>query len=105
MDVDIEDRDSTAVLSLGGELDISTADKLEEAVRSARTNNPETVVLDLRGLTFMDSSGLRTLIETRKRLKEAGIRLMLVRGPEVVDKIFKITMTDIQFEFVEEPEA
>jgi anti-sigma B factor antagonist len=52
-----------ARLTLRGELDLGTAAQLEQALREANGD----VVLDLRGLTFMDSTGVRVLLEAAER--------------------------------------
>ncbi|MDQ6776924.1 MAG: STAS domain-containing protein, partial [Actinomycetota bacterium] len=49
------------------------------------------VVLDLRKLTFMDSAGVHVIVNASVRARQAGCRLVLVRGPAQVDRIFTLT--------------
>jgi anti-sigma B factor antagonist len=63
-------------LVLSGELDVSTTPSLDAWLRSADTGG--VVTLDLAGLTFIDSSGLRVLIQHHQRFESAGGRLQLV---------------------------
>lgn len=76
-----------------GELDIATATSLADEVRELRDRGFDHVVIDLRRLTFVDSSGLRTLIALRNDAKRAGHDLKLVPGPPEVQRLFELTAT------------
>jgi anti-anti-sigma factor len=96
---------TVAVVSLRGELDLGAVPSLEpELERLAGEPGLETVALDLRGLEFMDSSGLRLVVLTEQRLRGAGRRLALVRGPQSVHRVFEITRMAERLDFVDEPE-
>jgi anti-sigma B factor antagonist len=82
---------SGPVLELAGELDLATAPELAKAVAEAERLEGDTMVLDLRSLSFMDSSGLRGILLVDARLREAGRALALVRGPEAIDRVFELT--------------
>ena len=85
-----EDHAGTAVVVPTGELDLATAPALEAALDRAFASTAPRVVLDLRELEFIDSSGLRTLLTARKRADEAGSAFPLVarhRGPERTPEI------------------
>jgi anti-sigma B factor antagonist len=99
-------RDGTvAVVAPNGELDISGATILEaELERLAADPELGSVVLDLRGLEFMDSSGLRLVVLADMRAREAGRRFALIRGGETVHRVFEITRMSDRLEFVENPE-
>lgn len=78
-------RDSgRAVVSLTGELDLATVDSLREAAL-AELADPQcrTLVLDLDGLTFLDSTGLGCWVELRNRAGESGKALELDSVPQV----------------------
>jgi anti-anti-sigma factor len=62
-------------LTLAGELDVATIPSLDARLRAADAGS--VVTLDLAGLTFIDSSGLRVLIEQHQRFESAGGRLQL----------------------------
>ena len=95
-----------AVIALSGELDLSGAPALDEEIgRRAAADGVERVVLDLRRLEFLDSSGLRTVALARKRLEGAGRELALVRGSETVQRVFEITRMEERLQFVESLEA
>jgi anti-sigma B factor antagonist len=90
----------TAVIALTGELDLAGAATLERALADV---DSAAVVIDLRGLGFMDSSGLRTLAVAAQRLHRAGRRLALVPGAAPVMRVFDITRMRERLEFVADP--
>ena len=94
-----------AVVRPTGELDISGASVVEsELDRLADEPGLATVILDLRGLEFMDSSGLRLVVVADMRAREAGRRFALIRGDETVHRVFEITRMSERLDFVEDPE-
>jgi anti-sigma B factor antagonist len=96
---------TVAVVAATGELDLSGAQVLEDELERLQSDPAlGTVVLDLRGLEFMDSSGLRLVVLADMRAREAGRRFVLVRGPETVHRVFEITRMSERLEFVSDPE-
>jgi anti-sigma B factor antagonist len=96
---------AVAVIAASGELDLSGAALLEsELDRLAEDPQLGTVVLDLRGLEFMDSSGLRLVVLADMRARESGRRFVLVRGAETVHRVFEITRMSERLDFVTDPE-
>ena len=77
-----------------GELDMSTAAKLEEAVRAAEATDAKRIVVDLSEVTFMDSTGLKLLLEASARARANSNRLRLIRGPRRVQRVFELTKTE-----------
>lgn len=94
--------DATVVI-LTGELDISEAPRVERELEAIQNERPRCVVIDLRNLTFMDSSGLRLIISAYQRLDAAGAKLQLIPGPDAIQRIFSVTRLDERLEFVEPP--
>jgi anti-anti-sigma factor len=92
-----------ACLVLRGELDIATVPRLDEAVERALARSPAELTVDLRQLSFLDSSGLRQFILLADRAEEQGWRLALVRPRPPVLSIFKITRAEENLPFVDEP--
>lgn len=91
-------------VALRGEIDLSTIDAVKSALTAALTDAGDaTLAVDLRELTFMDSSGLHALCALRERAMHCGNRLVLVRGPRQIHRIFELTATDGLFEFVDDP--
>jgi len=104
-DWESELRGPVAVVVLRGELDLqATADLEPELERLADDPGVEVVALDLRALEFLDSSALRLVVVTARRLEETGRRLVLVRGAQSVQRAFEITRMTERLEFVDAPE-
>jgi anti-anti-sigma factor len=98
-------RGAVALVTLRGELDLlATVDLEPELERLECEPAVEVVALDLRGLEFLDSSGLRAILLFRNLLSESDRRLVLVRGPQPVMRVFEITRMTERLEFVDAPE-
>ena len=93
----------TAVIELEGELDLAGASVLEQELAQPETDAARAVVLDLRGVEFMDSSGLRVIAITLQRAQERGRRFALVPGAAQVMRVFDITRMRERLEFVADP--
>jgi anti-anti-sigma factor len=97
---------SVAIVRPTGELDLSGAAVLDaELDRLAEDPELATVVLDMRGLEFMDSSGLRLVVVADMRARDAGRRFSLIRGGETVHRVFEITRMSDRLDFVDDPEG
>ena len=88
------------MIALAGELDLAGAAALERELADV---GAPAVVVDLRGLGFMDSSGLRALAVAAQRLQRAGRRFALVPGAAQVMRVFDITRMRERLEFVADP--
>ena len=84
------------VLSLRGELDLATSPLLREHLDEAVANG-QAVVIDLSGLEFIDSSGLRTLVHAQQQLRASGGQLVLLHGPRAVRRVFEVSTLDRYF--------
>jgi anti-sigma B factor antagonist len=104
LDVRRVDHPLGLVLTLGGELDIATAPVLQEHLDPVMPSGA-TVAIDLSRLRFIDSSGLRMLLQTEQQLRDSGGRLVLVRGSRTVHRLFELTCLDSHFEFCDSPSA
>ena len=102
--ISISDRNGRAVVAVRGELDLATSPDLEQAVLE-RLDAGQDVVLDLRELEFMDSSGLAVLVAAHTRAADDGPGFAIVRpreGSEVA-KILEIAGLEQQLRVVDEP--
>ena len=97
--------DSRMRIAPVGELDIATSPQLEEAIARATSEPVSELVLDLRELTFMDSTGLRVMVSADARARDDSRRLAIVQGPEAVHRVFRITGLDDHLDIVDTPEA
>jgi anti-anti-sigma factor len=94
----VHERDAV-VIAPRGELDLATVDALDASVRDARAAGAADIVIDLRGLTFVDSSGLRLLLQLRNDARRTARRLRLVPGSDEVQRLFALTRTRTLFEW------
>ncbi|HEY8532598.1 MAG TPA: STAS domain-containing protein [Micromonospora sp.] len=79
------------VLSLVGEIDMLTVDKLTSAVTKALTDAPRRIVLDMSGVTFCDSQGLGTLVVLSRRASHAQSLLLLDNVSDFLMRVLDIT--------------
>jgi anti-sigma B factor antagonist len=93
----------TATVRLTGELDISGADEIERTIEEVERSTTGNLVIDLRGLEFMDSTGLRLILSADARSRDRGSELIVVRGPEPVDRVFRMAALDRRLRFVDDP--
>ena len=102
LDVTTEDRNGLVHLALVGELDLSTVAKVQEELRRIEVSSPATLVVDLSKLSFLDSTGLRCIVTADERARQEGRRIVIVRGPDAVQRVFAITRLDDRLEMVDD---
>lgn len=96
-----QDRGEAAIVTLTGELDISSAVRVERELSRVEGRKPAVVVLDLSGLDFMDSTGLRIVVSADARARGRGARFVVVRGPDAVQRVFRITRLEERLEMAD----
>jgi anti-sigma B factor antagonist len=87
------------LLSLQGELDLTSAPSFEREIHDAEASTAGRIVLDLSQLDFMDSTGLRALLQARERANASDRELALRRGPRQVQRVLELTKTVDVFTF------
>jgi anti-sigma B factor antagonist len=102
--IDIAERDGRVEVTPRGELDMASAPELEQAVMP-RLADKAWVVLDLRSLEFIDSSGLRVVVGAHRAAEDQGGRFTCVRGEpgSTVHRIVEIAGIDGVIEMVDDP--
>ena len=80
-----------SVIDVGGEIDVHTCSELEEAVRAAYAAGGSRVVLDVAGVGFIDSSGLRSLITLQQEAAAQGGGLQLRSPSRPVVRLLEVT--------------
>jgi anti-sigma B factor antagonist len=84
-------------ITLAGELDLASTSEVEPVLRA---NGIEQRLLDLRELTFMDSSGLRLILSAHNAARREGWSLQIVPGPPAVQRVFQICGVEDELRFV-----
>jgi anti-sigma B factor antagonist len=96
---------SAVRIALTGELDLASALTFDEELRRAEERAPDTMILDLRRLRFMDSTGLRLIMSAHARARNRGRRLAIVLGSDPVKRIFRLAGVTRRLEIVDHPSA
>ncbi len=92
-----EDHDGTAVVSLSGMLDVSSAEAFKEALLARLDEGARRTVVDFTGVRFVDSSGLNALVVADKRYRSTAAELWLVIDDPKLVRLFEITGLDGHF--------
>jgi anti-sigma B factor antagonist len=84
---------------LTGELDLASEDAVTAQIMGELAKKHGVLILDLTGLEFIDSTGLRVLLTARNKAGENGTRLLLTRPPAAVHRVFEIANVTEHFEY------
>lgn len=93
-DVVVGDEAGTTIVSLSGELDIATADRLAKALDGLTIENGGRLAIDLSSVPFMDSTGLRLLISANRAANEGGYEFAVIAGDSPAKRVFELTKMD-----------
>jgi anti-sigma B factor antagonist len=104
--VSADEHRRTAMVTMRGELDLATVSKVTDALErlAPRADGVRHVVLDLRGLTFMDSSGVRVLLKQREFARTNHYNLAVVRGNDAIQRLLALTGIEELPVVVDDPE-
>ena len=97
-EVDVESRDGGVVVAPKGEIDLSTVDEVRRAIEQSH-DSASSLVIDLSGVGFLDTSGLRLVVEQNNRARDLGYALELIPGPPPVQRVFQIAGLDQKLPF------
>ena len=91
-------------VALSGELDLSSALIFEDELRRIESDRkPCVLLLDLSSLRFMDSTGLRLILNAHMRAVRTGRRLRILQGSESIKRIFRLTGVFERLDLVDDP--
>jgi anti-sigma B factor antagonist len=89
--VEVRDGNQAVVIGVTGELDLASSPALEQELERGAASQAGIVIVDLRKLEFMDSTGLSVLVRAHQRATENGQRFGVVRGPQQVQRLLSLT--------------
>jgi anti-anti-sigma factor len=92
-DIEVQEQERVAHVRLSGELDLAAVETIETTLPPLE-ERCRSVILDMRGVTFLDSTGLRAIVSADARARKNGVELKIVRGPEPVQKILYLAGLD-----------
>ncbi|MCX8007207.1 MAG: STAS domain-containing protein [Coriobacteriia bacterium] len=104
LDIDVKKDGQTCMLSVRGEIDVYTSPVLKSELGSAIDDGCVDLVVDMQGVTFIDSSGLGALVSGLRRVKERSGSLRIVCTRDNILKVFRITGLDKVFPIVSSAE-
>jgi anti-sigma B factor antagonist len=96
---------SHTVVTVSGEVDLATAPELRAAAMDAATGGARELIVDLRPVEFIDSSGLHVLVEIHREMVNRGGACTIVRGSSAIHRTFEIAGLDEVFTFIEGAEV
>ncbi|HEY7935035.1 MAG TPA: STAS domain-containing protein [Solirubrobacteraceae bacterium] len=102
-EIECDFQEQTGRLAASGELDMVSAPVLEKQALELLERGASELIIDLRGLTFVDSSGLRLFIALNQRATADDWKLALIRPPEPALTVFRITRAEENLPFVDHP--
>ena len=102
-DVNVRSEGGATVVALAGELDIAAAPTLEERLEVVFADGPSRLVFDLRGLEFIDSTGLSVLVKANQRAETAGLPFGLAGGGTQVRRLLSLTGIAERLTVADEP--
>lgn len=96
----------TALVALRGELDLVSVPKVAEVFDDLEANREGVrhIVLDLRGLTFMDVPGLRELLRRNESARDNQHNLAVVRGTDAIQRLLELTGVGEMLVLVDDPD-
>jgi anti-anti-sigma factor len=101
--IEVEKRESRVRVELVGQLDLTTATQLRARLEEVESDKPELLVLDLRPLEFMDSTGLREVTEAVRRARAEERKVAVVKAHGPIESILAVTRVDEVTETVDDP--
>ena len=102
--VEVRKDEQSAVIAVSGELDLASGPELEAELDQLSGPRTRLVVIDLRQLDFMDSTGLSILVRAHQRLAGEGCEVGLVRGSQQVQRLLDLTGVAERLRLVDAPE-
>jgi anti-sigma B factor antagonist len=91
-----------AMITVSGDIDIASVARLEAVRQEALASDPPAILIDLSGVHFIDSSGLKFLIDTYAQAKQDGWTLRLKRPAETAMRAFTVTGADRHLPFMDD---
>ena len=89
--IDVEPERDIARVCPSGDVDLATVDSIRQRIAELTSVGFKRVALDLRGVTFLDSTGLRLVLELKAASAAAGWEFAVIEGSQDVQRVFELT--------------
>ena len=100
--LEVRSQGKATIIAVSGELDLASSPALQEELD--RASDSDMLIIDLRELDFMDSTGLSVLVRAHQRAEEQGRRLAMVKGPQQVQRLLSLTGVADRLTVVDRPQ-
>ena len=104
MDINISEQGGASVVAISGEVDLSTSPKVREALLDC-LKHAKPVVVDLSAVSYIDSSGVASLVEAFQNAKSKGLGFALAAISETPLRVLKLARLDQVFVIVDTVDA
>ncbi len=98
MKIETVDYKGIKVIAVSGDIDMYSSHTLRNELMRMTDKKAPSLFIDLKGVSYIDSSGIATFVEVLKTMKTYGGRLKLISIPEVIGEIFRFSRLDNVFE-------
>jgi anti-sigma B factor antagonist len=102
--LEVRNQGRATIIAVSGELDLASSPSLQEELDRVAASDSQLLIIDLRSLDFMDSTGLSVLVRAHQRAEEHGRQLAMVRGPQQVQRLLSLTGVGEKLTLVDAPE-
>lgn len=102
--LEVRNQGRATVIGVSGELDLASSPALQEELDRVAASDAQLLIIDLRDLDFMDSTGLSVLVRAHQRIEEQGRQLAMVKGPQQVQRLLSLTGVADRLKLVDTPE-
>ena len=102
--LEVQSQGKATVIAVRGELDLASSPALQEELDRVSASDAEMLIIDLRELDYMDSTGLSVLVRAHQRAEEQGRQLAVVKGPQQVQRLLSLTGVSDRMTVVDNPE-
>jgi anti-sigma B factor antagonist len=98
IDLRVDRNGGAASVAVAGEIDLTSAPKLDDEVTGLIEDSVNTLTIELSGVSFMDSTGLRVLLKASKLLESSGGNLILGTPSDPVRRLLEVSGLDTHFQ-------
>jgi anti-anti-sigma factor len=100
----VRSQGQATIIAVSGELDLASSPALQEELDRVDASGVPLLIIDLRTLDFMDSTGLSVLVRAHQRAEERGRELAMVKGPQQVQRLLSLTGVADRLTLADSPE-
>ena len=104
MDIKVNKKDNYIVIGLSGSLDIYTSLELKNAVEEHIVDKATILVVNLEDVSYVDSSGIGTLIKTFNHIENLGGNFVIANLKPIIEKVFKVAGLTSYFKIIDDDE-